>query len=67
WFTMLPAVFMMITTIYSLVSLLVNKYLPKHNLALAVTDVALILLSIGVIVLALKSWRDLKAKAGQAA
>jgi len=67
WFTILPAVFMMITTIYSLVSLLVNQYLPKHSNALAVTDVALIILSVGVIVLALKRLPDLKAKAGQAA
>ncbi len=70
WFTLLPAVFMMITTLYSLVSLLVNKYLPKHNLALAVTDVALIILCIGVIVLALKRWRELRngpSTAGEAA
>jgi carbon starvation protein len=66
WFTLLPAVFMMITTLYSLVSLLVNQYLPKHNLALAVTDVALIILCIGVIVLALRRWRELKAKTGEA-
>ncbi len=51
---------MMITTLYSLVSLLVHKYLPKSNYALAVTDVALMILSIGVIVLALRSWRELR-------
>jgi carbon starvation protein len=60
WFTVLPAIFMMVTTIYSLVSLLVNKYLPKHNNALAVTDVALIILSVGVIVLALRKWREMR-------
>jgi len=60
WFTVLPAIFMMITTLYSLVSLLVHKYLPKSNYALAVTDVALMILSIGVIVLALRSWRELR-------
>lgn len=63
WFTVLPAIFMMITTLYSLVSLLVNKYLPKHNYALAVTDVALMILSIGVIVLALRRWRELRNRA----
>ena len=57
WFTVLPAIFMMITTIYSLFSLLINKYIPKGNMALAVTDIALIILSIGVIILALQSWR----------
>ena len=57
WFTVLPAIFMMVTTIYSLFSLLINKYIPKNNIALAVTDVALIILSIGVIILALQSWK----------
>lgn len=60
WFTVLPAIFMMITTIYSLFSLLINKYIPKGNMALAVTDVALIILSIGVIYLALRKWHDMR-------
>lgn len=60
WFTVLPAIFMMITTIYSLFSLLINKYIPKSNMALAVTDVALIILSIGVIYLALGKWHEMR-------
>lgn len=60
WFTILPAIFMMVTTIYSLVSLLVNKYIPKNNIALSIVDVALMVLSIGVIILALKKWRELR-------
>jgi carbon starvation protein len=70
WFTVLPAIFMMITTLHSLVSLLVNKYLPRGNYALAVTDVALMILSIGVIVLVLRRWRELRngvSTAGKAA
>lgn len=70
WFTVLPAIFMMITTIYSLFSLLINKYIPKGNMALAVTDVALIILSIGVIYLALRKWHEMRkngAAAGHAA
>jgi len=59
WFTVLPAIFMMVTTIYSLFSLLITKYIPKNNMALAATDVALIILSIGVIILALKKWREM--------
>jgi hypothetical protein len=51
---------MMVTTIYSLVSLLVTKYIPKSNIALSIVDVALIILSIGVIILALKKWRELR-------
>lgn len=60
WFTLLPAVFMMITTIYSLVYLLFTKYIPKNNIALSVADVTLIVLSIGVIYLALRKWGDLR-------
>jgi carbon starvation protein len=60
WFTILPAVFMMITTLYSLVVLLVEKYIPKQNIMLSVVDVLLIVLSIGVIVLAYKKWKELR-------
>ncbi len=60
WFTVLPAIFMMVTTIYSLLSLLINKYIPKGNIALSVTDILLIFLCIGVIYLAVKKWRSLE-------
>jgi carbon starvation protein len=59
WFTIVPAIFMMVTTIYSLLSLLINKYIPKNNIALSVTDILLIILCIGVIYLAVKKWRSL--------
>jgi len=60
WFTILPAVFMMVTTIYSLFILLIEKYLPKNNIMLSVVDVLLIVFSIGVIILSFKKWRELK-------
>jgi len=60
WFTVLPAIFMMVTTIYSLIILLIEKYLPKKNIMLSVVDVLLIVFSIGVIYLAFKKWRELK-------
>lgn len=53
-FTLLPAVFMMITTFAGLVLLLVKTYIPKGNMPLIVTDLLLMLLSIGVVVLAVK-------------
>ncbi|MEI8173458.1 MAG: carbon starvation CstA family protein [Deltaproteobacteria bacterium] len=59
-FTVVPAIFMMVTTIYSLFVLLIEKYLPKQNYALAAFAVLMILLSIGVIVLAYKKWREIK-------
>ena len=54
------AIFMMVTTIYSLVVLLLEKYIPKQNIMLAVVDVLLIVLSIGVIALYYKKWMELK-------
>lgn len=61
WFTVLPALFMMVTTIYSLASLLINKYIPKDNIMLSAVDVLLIIFSIGVIILSYKKWRELRA------
>ncbi len=62
-FTVIPAIFMMVTTLYSLFVLLVDKYLPKQNYTLAVFSVLLIILSVGVIGLSFKSWRELKKNA----
>lgn len=52
FFTILPAVFMMVTTLSSLWQLLFTKYLPAKNYPLSVTAVLLMVLSVGVIVLA---------------
>ena len=59
-FTVIPAIFMMVTTVYSLFVLLIEKFLPKGNYALSAFAIVLIILSIGVIVLAYKKWRELK-------
>ncbi|MFA7373623.1 MAG: carbon starvation CstA family protein [bacterium] len=52
--TLIPAAFMMITTLASLYMLLVNNYLPAHNKPLIAADLLLMLLSIGVIYIAAK-------------
>ena len=65
-FTVIPAIFMMVTTIYSLFVLLIEKYLPKQKYALSVFAILLIVLSIGVIWMAYKKWRELK-KSGKIA
>jgi cbb3-type cytochrome oxidase subunit 3 len=57
---------MMVTTIYSLFVLLIEKYLPKQNYALSLFAILLIVLSIGVIWMAYKKWRELK-KSGKIA
>ncbi len=51
WFTIIPAIFMMATTLWSLYILLVTKYLPLKNMLLTITDLILMLLSIGVVIL----------------
>ncbi len=51
-FTILPAIFMMATTLYSLWEMLTKQYMPKHNYPLTITAILLILLSVGVIFLA---------------
>ncbi|HPK54377.1 MAG TPA: carbon starvation CstA 5TM domain-containing protein, partial [Smithellaceae bacterium] len=66
WFTVLPAIFMMATTLYSLVILLFKNYLPKKNMMLSAVDVLLIILSIGVIIMAYKKWRELRRNAAPA-
>lgn len=48
WFTILPALFMLVTTFASLLLLLFNKYLPAGNYPLVVADVLLLSLSFGV-------------------
>lgn len=53
-FAILPAIFMMVTTLASLWQLLFNNYLPAKNYPLAVTAILLMLLSAGVIVLAIQ-------------
>lgn len=65
-FTIIPAIFMMVTTIYSLIILLFDKYIPKQNIMLSVVDVLLVILSIGVIVLSFKKWKELRANGGAA-
>jgi carbon starvation protein len=57
-FTLLPAIFMMVTTIYSLIYLLQHKYLPAKNYILTTADVFLIILSLGVIILSVKKIKN---------
>lgn len=53
-FTLLPAIFMLITTIASLLYLLKTKYIPSHNLLLIVFSAALVLLSSGLVFIAIR-------------
>jgi len=63
WFTLVPAVIMVVTTIASLGYSLVTEYIPKTNVILAVTDIVLLVLAAGVVSQALRK-TILKPKAG---
>jgi carbon starvation protein len=54
WFTLIPAVVMVITTIVALVYYLFYKYLPAGNTLLIVTDILLLALAVGVVSLSVK-------------
>jgi carbon starvation protein len=55
WFTVLPAVFMIFTTVASLSILLWNKYWPQKNYILIGMDLMLLVCALGVAFLAVKA------------
>lgn len=58
-FTLLPAVFMMCTTIYTLFYLLTGKYIPESKIPLVIASTLLIILSVGVIILSIKKFYEI--------
>lgn len=66
WYAMIPAVFMVATTIASLVYLLIRTYLPSGNVVLIGADILLLALALGVIGLSFKAIARLRADLGQA-
>ena len=54
WFTLGPAFIMLTTTIAALVYYLVARYLPSGNVILSITDIILLVLSIGVVIQAIR-------------
>lgn len=60
-FAMIPGIFMLITTIVSLVFILMKDYLPKKNWMLSAGDIILLCLSAGVIILTVKQFAGRKA------
>ncbi|HKK20563.1 MAG TPA: carbon starvation CstA family protein, partial [candidate division Zixibacteria bacterium] len=54
WFTLIPAVIMIVTTIAALSYKLFTDYIPHYNLLLAAIDILLLILSVGVIRLSIK-------------
>jgi len=62
WFTIIPAMAMIVTTIASLVYSLFVKYIPDKNILLATTDVLLLLLALGVLALSARKFLHPKLK-----
>ncbi len=61
WFTAIPAAFMVITTVTALIILL-NRYIQLKSWTLFTTDIILLILAAGVIVLTFKYFYNLRAK-----
>jgi carbon starvation protein len=53
-FTLIPTIFMGVTTIGALLILLFTKYLKPLNITLLISDIALLILSTGIIYIAIK-------------
>lgn len=63
WFTIIPALAMIVTTIVALTYTLINNYLPKENYLLAATDIVLLALAVGVLWLSIREYLTAPAKA----
>lgn len=61
WFAIIPAIFMMITTLAALLILLFKTYLPKHNWPLVTTDIILLILAVGLICISLKKFISIRS------
>jgi carbon starvation protein len=55
WFTIIPGIFMLVTTLSALIWLLVTSYIPNHNVTLIVADALLLALSAGTVVVSARS------------
>lgn len=61
WFTAIPAVFMVVTTITSL-GILLGRYVKLQSWTLFATDIVLLVLAAGVVVLTFKYFYNLRAR-----
>ena len=59
-FTLIPAILMMITTLAALWELLVKHYIPNNKIPLTAAAIFLMVLSIGVIVLAIRKLSSIR-------
>jgi carbon starvation protein len=64
WYTLLPALFMLVTSLTMVVRLLFTKYIPDWpgSAPLVITDILILAMSVGIIILAFRSWVSAKLK-----
>ncbi len=60
WYTAIPAVFMIITTVAMLAILLFTRFIPQGNITLIIADLILLGLSAGIITIAVKTLHSYK-------
>jgi carbon starvation protein CstA len=58
WYTLLPAVFMLVTSVWMLIRLLATEYLPnwQDQAPLAITAVIVLLMTTGIVASAIRRW-----------
>ncbi|MFH1748195.1 MAG: carbon starvation CstA family protein [Planctomycetota bacterium] len=58
WYTLLPALFMLVTAVTALIRELVTKYIPgwPGTAPLAVTAIVVLIMTAGIVIFALKRW-----------
>ena len=60
WFTTIPAIFMIVTTITMLFVLLVTRFIPQGNVTLIIADLVLLGLSSGIVIISIKTLYNYK-------
>ncbi len=64
WFTLVPALVMLATTVAALTYYLIVRYLPSGNLLMVTTDLILLALAVGVMFLSAKAFMRSSVKRG---
>lgn len=60
WFTIIPAIFMIVTTITMLFIMLITRFIPQGNVTLIIVNLVLLGLSSGIIIISIKTLYNYK-------
>lgn len=69
WYTLLPAIFMLVTSLTMMLRLLVTKFWEQlpDSMPLFITDVLVLIMTLGILLLVLRRWIGVRQQAGLAA